>query len=74
MRVLDDTGAGRSGGGIEPTAGIWPLVRDHVFEQGVEFCDRSGQFRHDLLTLFGVDCVARLGAQFFDVLFPRVAP
>lgn len=62
MRALDDTGAGRSGGGIADIAEIWPLVRDHVFKQGLEFLNRGSQFGFDLAAFLADDCVAKLGA------------
>ena len=60
MRTANDPGAGRSGGGIATPAKIWPLVGDHVFEQGVEFLDCGGQLRLDLAAFLAVDCVAKL--------------
>lgn len=69
MRALYDTGAGRSGGGIALRTKIWSLVWDHAFEEGVEFLDCGGQLRLDLAAFVAVDCVAKLGAQFLDVLF-----
>lgn len=71
MRATHDIGAGRSGAEIAAAIGVWSLVRDHVLQQGIELGDGSGQFRHNLLPLFSVDCVAKLSAQFFNVQFDR---
>jgi len=69
LRSADDTGAGRSGGGIAAPAQVCLLIRDQVSKQGVEFVERFGQVSFDLAAVRVIDCVAKLGAQFFDVLF-----